>query len=186
MYFHCLLIKKNKINKIIIMSITSYFKRFFQKRKIPAGHYNIKVVSLPEGLTYYSELPKELVYALEKEPEIKNKMVRFLECFGLGLRTIEKTPELILEAVNNIAIISQHKTITTWLIPLLTEGKRPVFSSDDYKIALEKKINLDKLVDIIYVRRFDFKQFILLDESSNVDPFSNIQLERFIEIEESG
>ncbi|HQJ75449.1 MAG TPA: hypothetical protein PKW14_07705 [Bacteroidota bacterium] len=165
------------------MNIIRFFSSLFPRRKIFPGHYNIKVVSLPDELTYYPVLPKELIYVIEKIPSIKIRISKLLERYGLGLRTIEKTPELVLEAVNEISVLTQHRTIITWLIPLLKKGIRPKFSAEDYENARNKNIDLERLVDIIFTRRFDFKQFILIDESCNLNPQDNIQLERFIEIE---
>jgi hypothetical protein len=165
------------------MLLFRFFGNLFPKRKIFPGHYNIKVVSLPDELTYYPVLPRELIYVVEKDPSFKIKISKLLERYGLGLRTIEKTPELILEAVNELSVLTQHRTIIPWLIPLLKNGVRPVFSSEDYENALTKNVNLDRLVDIIYSRRYDFKQFILIDEACNLNPQNNIQLDQFIEIE---
>jgi hypothetical protein len=163
------------------MKFFKSIRKLFPERKIFPGHYNIKVVSLPDEMYYLPILPKELIYVIEKDRSYKVRISRQLERAGLGLRTIEKTPEIILDAVNEISVSTQHRTIIPWLAPLLKDGKKPYFTNDDYEKAYKRNINLDKLVDIIYSRRFEFKRFLLIDETCKTNPENNFQIDNTLE-----
>ena len=138
----------------------------FQKN-FPVGVYTTHVISLEEELEFPKLLPKELRYALRKDPSLKDRVAAALKNGkAIGIRTIEKTPERVLSAISNISTLSQHKTIITWLPPLLLSQTRPTILPDDIDLAAQTSINLDEEIDIILSHRLDFKKFILLDEAN--------------------
>ncbi|HTY11772.1 MAG TPA: hypothetical protein VMF88_11955 [Bacteroidota bacterium] len=133
----------------------------------PAGVYNVHVISLEEELEFPDLLPKELRYALQKDPSLKNRIVKvFKSGKAIGIRTVEKTPERVLTAINNIAVISQHRTIITWLPRLLLTQTRPSFLPADHEAAARNGVDLDEEIAVILSHRLDFKKFVLVDEGN--------------------
>ncbi|MGA9406134.1 MAG: hypothetical protein WBW71_03270, partial [Bacteroidota bacterium] len=138
----------------------------FQK-KPPVGLYNLHVISLEEELEFLNHLPKELRYALQKDPSLKNRIARiFKSGKAIGLRTVEKTPERVLSAINNIAVLSQHRTIITWLPRLLLTQTRPLFLPSDHELAAKNSLDLDEEIAVILSHRLDFKKFVLVDDGN--------------------
>lgn len=138
----------------------------FQK-KPPVGLYNLHVVSLEEELAFLHLLPKEFRYALQKDPSLKNRIAKILKSGkAIGIRTVEKTPERVLSAINNIAVLSQHRTIITWLPRLLLSQTRPLLIPSDHELAAKNNVDLDEEIAVILSHRLDFKKFILVDDGN--------------------
>ncbi len=138
----------------------------FQKNP-PIGLYNLHVISLPEEIEFLRLLPKELRYALQEDPSLKNRITKiFKSGKAIGIRTIEKTPERVLSAINNIAVLSQHRTIITWLPRLLLSQTRPLFLPYDHELAAKSNVDLDEEIAVILAHRLDFKKFILVDDGN--------------------
>lgn len=137
------------------------------RRNLPIGLYNIQVISLEEELEFVKLLPKEFRFAIKKNPSLKERVASILRNGkAIGIRTIEKTPERVLSAINNISVMSQHRTIITWLPPLLLSQKRPLILPHDYEHASKSDVDLDEEIDVILSHRLDFKRFILIDENA--------------------
>ncbi len=138
----------------------------FQK-KPPIGLYNLHVISLQEELESPHLLPKEFHYALQKDPSLKNRIAKvFKSGKAIGIRTVEKTPERVLSAINNIAVLSQHRTIITWLPRLLLTQARPLLLPSDHELAAKTSVDLDEEIAVILSHRLDFKKFVLVDEGN--------------------
>ena len=122
---------------------------------------------MEEELEFPHLLPKELRYALQKDPSLKIRIAKiFKSGKAIGIRTVEKTPERVLSAINNIAVLSQHRTIITWLPRLLLAQTRPVFIPSDHELAAKSSVDLDEEVAVILAHRLDFKKFILVDDGN--------------------
>jgi hypothetical protein len=135
------------------------------RRNLPIGLYNIQVISLEEELEFVKLLPKEFRYAFKKNHSLKERVASILKNGkAIGIRTVEKTPERVLSAINNISVLSQHRTIITWLPPLLLSQVRPLILPHDYELASKSDVDLDEEIDVILSHRLDFKRFILIDE----------------------
>ena len=150
------------------LKLPSYITQLlrFQKNP-PIGSYNLFVISLEEELEFPKLLPKELRYALQKEPSLKNRVAKvFKSGKAIGIRTVEKTPERVLSAINNISVLSQHRTITTWLPRLLLTRTRPLLLPSDHELAAKSGVDLDEEIAVILSHRLDFKKFILVDEGN--------------------
>lgn len=148
------------------------FSKFLMKqveppKKTPVGSYSVKVVSLPEELDWDEFLPLELQYVFKRMPESKERL-RVLLGAGkaIGVRTIELTPERVLEAVKHISIHSQHNCILTWLPELLRDKHMPIFSPEDHARAKEHGADLDADVRAILDARLSFKKLVLIDEEN--------------------
>ena len=138
----------------------------FQKNP-PVGSYNLRVVSLEGELESPHLLPKELRFALLKDPTLKSRIGKVLKNGkAIGIRTIEKTPERVLSAINNVAVLTQHRTIITWLPGLLTAQTRPMFLPNDHELAAKSGVDLDEEIAVILSHRLDFKKFIIVDEGN--------------------
>lgn len=97
-------------------------KRTEPPKEAPVGSYSVQVVSLPEELDWDECLPIELRYVFKKLPEAKERLRAMLASGkAIGVRTVERTPERVLEAVKHVSFHSQHNCILTWLPELLRD-----------------------------------------------------------------
>src|SRR3989338_8148471 len=133
-------------------------ERFTRPKKIsPAGTYRVDVVSLPEELDFEIDLPIEIQYILRKYQQYQPRIKKILsEGKAIGVRTVLRTPENILQAVHTISVHSQGNYIITWLPELLRNKHRPVFTRQD----------LEKAVETILRDRLRFKKLVLIDEEN--------------------
>jgi hypothetical protein len=138
-----------------------------QHKQSPIGSYAVEVVSLPEELDWEPHLPIELRYLFSKRPETKER-VRALLSAGkaIGVRTVKRTPERMLEAVKRISLYAQHNCILTWLPELLRDKHTPVFLAEDLARAKEHGIDLQADVNVILESRLSFKRLVLIDEEN--------------------
>ena len=148
------------------------FSRLFKsdedvRKTSPVGSYSVQVVSLPEELDWEEHLPVELRYVFKKMPEAKERL-RVLLANGkaIGIRTVERTPERVLEAVKHVSLHSQHNCILTWLPELLRDKHLPVFTPEDRARAKEHGADLDADVRAILDARLSFKKLVLIDEEN--------------------
>ncbi len=134
------------------------------KEKRHIDRYHILTVTHPEELELADELPLELRFVLSRKPERRAMFAELLlRGFGIAIRTVDRTPEAVLKAVDNISRNSQHNTIIPWLPNLLREGKLPVFSEPDLVNAEKQGVNLNADALLIMERRFEFKKIVLVD-----------------------
>jgi hypothetical protein len=154
------------IRHLQILKFPTFLSNLLRFRKnLPIGLYNTRVVSLEEELEFAELLPKELLFAFKKNPSFKERVALILKSGkAIGILTVEKTPERVLSAINSISILSQQRTIITWLPQLLLSQLRPLLLPHDREIAAKSDINLDEEINIILAHRLDFKKFILIDE----------------------
>lgn len=124
------------------------------------------VISLPEELDFEGDLPIEIQYIIKKYPEYKERIRKILsEGKAIGVRTVLRTPENILQAVHTISVHSQGNYIITWLPALLKDKHRPKFTEND-KAKVPAKENLDEAVETILRDRLRFKKLVLIDEEN--------------------
>jgi hypothetical protein len=144
------------------------FERFKRHPKeSPIGSYRLDVISLPEECDWVEYLPIEIRYIFTRYPEYKEKIRAILSRGkAIGVRTILRTPENILKAVNTISVRSQGNYIVTWLPKLLRDKHLPKFTEKDYENAVAHQEDLDKAVEIIERDRLRFKRLVLIDEEN--------------------
>jgi len=144
------------------------FERFSRPpRESPIGSYRLDVLSLPEECDWEHYLPQEILYIFRKHAEYKERIKTILsQGKAIGVRTVTRTPENILKAINSISVYSQHNYIITWLPKLLHEKHRPVFTSTDYLRAKSHGEDLDEAVETILKDRLRFKRLVLIDEEN--------------------
>ena len=112
-------------------------------------------------------MPQEILYIFRKHAEYKERIKTILsQGKAIGVRTVTRTPENILKAINSISVYSQHNYIITWLPKLLHEKHRPVFTSTDYLRAKSHGEDLDEAVETILKDRLRFKRLVLIDEEN--------------------
>lgn len=137
------------------------------KKHSPIGTYRVDIISIPEELDFPGELPIEIRYIISKYPDYKERIRKILsEGKAIGVRTVLRTPENILQAVHTISVHSQGNYIITWLPGLLKDKHRPVFTDSDKKTALGKNENLEDAVETILRDRLRFKRLVLIDEEN--------------------
>lgn len=144
------------------------FERFTRPRKVsPVGTYRVDVISLPEELDFEENQPAEIRYIIKHYPEYKEKIRKILsQGKAIGVRTVLRTPENILQAIHTISVHSQGNYIITWLPQLLHDKHRPKFSEADRKRQLAHGENLEKAVETILRDRLRFKRLVLIDEEN--------------------
>jgi len=144
------------------------FERFTRpKKNSPIGTYRLDVISLPEECDYTDDLPGEIQYVFKRYPEYKERVRDILsQGKAIGVRTVLKTPENILQAVHTISVHSQENFIITWLPQLLHEKHRPKFSTEDLKKNLKGGQKLETAVEVILRDRLRFKRLVLIDEEN--------------------
>lgn len=145
-------------------------KQFFRRVGIlednrPIGRYSITLLSLPEELDHPELIPAELRYVFKRKPALKKRVRELIasEHLSIGVRTTKRTPERIVQAINNVSHYSQHLTVTTWLPSLIKDGKRPTLTGADRKTARKHKVDIDEDVELIYGYRSEFKKIVLLN-----------------------
>lgn len=141
----------------------------FIKRERKPARFRFDAVFDPEELDHPELLPTEFQYALRKA-DIKNDLKKVLGTEGgdkgIAIRTTIKTPEHVLRAVNNIAVLTQHRCITTWLPQLIRNGTRPVFTEADHEQAQKSGIELHQEIATIIREASRFKRFAIIDEEN--------------------
>ena len=146
-------------------SISSFVRRVFGLRiPVTADGYLLEVVTVPAELDQIESIPIELQYVLSLKPSRVEAFRGFLEQgYGVGVRSVEKTPERILQAVEHISRLSQANTIIPWLEGLLRREEFPSFTLDEMERAAEKGVNLNEEVRVILSHRYEFTKIILVD-----------------------
>lgn len=145
-------------------SIHSIWSKLFPfKRLPPIDRFHVSVVTSPAELEFGEFLPLELRYAMAVRPSRHETFRTLLERgFGIGVRTVDKTPERVLLAVDRISHLTQHNTIIPWLERLLREEQLPIFSEEELRTAEAKGINLYEEAKTILAKRYEFKRIVLV------------------------
>ena len=148
--------------------ISRLFRSDEETRKAsPVGSYSMQVVSLPEELDWEEHLPVELRYVFKRLPEAKERLRALLGAGkAIGVRTVERTPERVLEAVKHVSFHAQHNCVLTWLPELLRDKHLPTFTDEDRRRAAEHGADLDADVRAILDARPTFKKLVLIDEDN--------------------
>src|SRR3989344_2490375 len=144
------------------------FERFTRpKKQSPIGTYRVDVISLPEELNFERDLPVEIQYIVRRYPEYKEKIRKILSSGkAIGVRTVLRTPENILQAVHTISVHSQGNYIITWLPELLRNKHRPNFTRQDLEQTEARGESLEQSVETILRDRLRFKKLVLIDEEN--------------------
>ncbi len=133
------------------------------KRPLSIDRFHVRVVTNPKELEFAEHLPIEIRYVLAVRPARHETFRHLLEQgFGIGVRTVDKTPERVLHAVDRISHETQHNTIIPWLDNLLRNEELPIFSEEELRLAEGKGINLYEEAKVILSQRFEFKKIILV------------------------
>ncbi len=126
--------------------------------------YHLASVTHPEEIDAKKNLPLEIDFVLSRRPDYQLQLTDLLRRgFGIAVRTVDQTPEVVLKAVDNISRYSQHNTIIPWLPNLLREGILPVLTIADLVNAEKHDVNLNKDVLLVMEHRFEFKKIVLVD-----------------------
>lgn len=143
--------------------LQSIWSKIFRGKRKPIDKYHLSVVTTAAELEFGEILPLEIRFVLAFKPS-RHETFRLLlgNGFGIGVRTVEKTPERILQAVDRLSRLTQHNTILPWLEKLLKNEEMPVFSEEELRLAEAEGINLYEEVKIILEQRFEFKKIVLI------------------------
>ncbi|MFA5935882.1 MAG: hypothetical protein WC787_03450 [Patescibacteria group bacterium] len=144
--------------------LTSFWSKLLPFKRPPrVDRYHVTAVTNPVELEIGEQLPIEIRYVLAVRPSRHEAFRKLLEKgYGIGVRTVDKTPERVLQAVDRISQETQHNTIIPWLERLLRHEELPVFSEEELRNAERKGINLYEEVRIILGKRYEFKKIILI------------------------
>ncbi len=144
--------------------LASWRQRVLPFTSLPSiDRFHVSVVTSVAELEYAELLPIEVRYVLAVRP-LRHEAFRLLleRGYGIGVRTVDKTPERILRAVDAISHASQHNTVLPWLERLLRHEELPVCTEEELRIAEAKGINLYEEARCILSQRFEFKKIILV------------------------
>ncbi len=123
----------------------------------------MSVVTIPAELEFGEILPLEIRFVLAIKPSRHETFRQLLEGgFGIGVRTVEKTPERVLLAIDRLSRLTQHNTILPWLERLLKNEEIPIFSEEELRRAEDQEVNLYAEVKVILAQRFEFKKIVLV------------------------
>lgn len=107
-------------------------RNFFKTKHKLACTYRIRVVSLAEEFDNPHSLPLMLQYIRAKNPELFGRLRQVISGGkAIGVRTVLKSAESVLTAVNEISVRSQHRMILTWLPSLLWDQQKPHITDTD-------------------------------------------------------
>lgn len=110
------------------------------------------------------QLPLELRFVLKKDPKRAQDIRALLESgYGIGIRTVEETPEAVLKAIDHISHLTQENTVIPWLPRLLRDGDMPTFSELELRTAERAGVALYEQARLILERRYEFKKIVLID-----------------------
>lgn len=157
--------KKGNYATIWRMSLLhSWWSKIVPFKRVPRiDRFHVTVVTAPKELEFGELLPIEIRYVLAMRPSRHEAFRKLLENgFGIGVRTVDKTPEAVLTAVDHISHETQHNTILPWLERLLRHEELPVFSEEELRVAENKGINLYEDARTILAQRFEFKKIVLV------------------------
>lgn len=142
---------------------------FHRTRRVApgVGSYEVEVLSLPEECDFVETLPFELRFIFKRYPEYSERIRKILKAGkAIGVRTVLRTPENILQAVYNISVYSQYNYIVTWLPELLRGKHLPIFSPADEERARAHGVDLSAAIETIEHDRLWFKRLVLIDEEN--------------------
>ncbi len=126
--------------------------------------YHLRVVTSEAELSVTEELPIEIRYILAARPSSFDQFRKFLQAgYGIGVRSVERTPQHVLQAVDRISRLTQENTILPWLERLLRSEEIPHFSAGELERVEATGVNLYAEVKVIMAQRFEFKKIILVD-----------------------
>lgn len=147
------------------MSALSLVKRWFGIRESqPVDRYHLRVITNAAELKQFSHLPLEIQFVLAKHPERVDTFRDLLERgYGIGVRTVERTPELLLGAIDLISHQTQENTVLPWLPRLLREGELPIFTEYELRTAERAGINLYEQAKLVLEKRYEFKKIVFVD-----------------------
>jgi len=134
------------------------------RRPPPIDHYDLQAVTSAAELALQEYLPLEIRYVLAVRPSRFETFRKLLEQgYGIGVRTVAKTPEGILTAVDRISRHSQANTVIPWLPNLLRKEELPVWSEEELRQAESLGINLYQEARTILAERFEFRKIVIVD-----------------------
>ncbi len=134
------------------------------RRESHIDKYHVKVITSPAELSISEELPIEFRYVLASRPSRFETFRRLLEQgYGIGVRTVDRTPDRVLTAVDHISRETQENTVIPWLEDLLRRKEIPVFTAEELAQATAKGIDLTEEANAILAERFEFKKIVLVD-----------------------
>lgn len=144
---------------------SSLRQRFGESRVKPiVDYYHLEVVTSVEKLQRPEKLPLELRYVLAVRPSRQAIFRTWLENgYGIGIRSVEQTPEQLLNAVDRISRWSQENTVIPWLERLLRHEELPIWSQSDLESAEAEGVKLTHEAQTILDERYEFKKIVLVD-----------------------
>lgn len=142
----------------------TWVRSFYATKRFSSDRYDIQVLSPGAGLFRPEEAPIEIRYVLGKQPEWLMSLEHLFERgYGIGIRTIARTPEHVLSATKTISDASVRGTIEPWLTRLIRKEEIPVFGEMELHSHYEQGMNLFDEAHIVLSSRHTMKHFILVD-----------------------
>jgi hypothetical protein len=146
-------------------------KRFSSQQKRDVNRFSVRVLSPSKEQFELKDVPFELQYVFKALPESVEKVRTLFERgYGIGIRTIRRTPNTVLQAVDRISEGSQMGVVEPWLTQLIYLEEIPLFTEDELFEQNELGINLFTEAHTILGERFQMKRLVLVDlEAHGID-----------------
>lgn len=126
--------------------------------------YHLRVVTSVAELSVPEKLPIEIRYVLAAHPSSADYFRKLLDAgYGIGIRSVDHTPQRVLQAVDHVSRLTQENTIVPWLELLLRNEELPQFQREELERAEAMGVNLYEEAKVIVAERFEFKKIVLVD-----------------------
>lgn len=142
----------------------SFILRGLLTRRAPSDAYVITAVTHTTALDRPEALPPDVRFVLAASPELRTPLQHLLKNgYGIGVRTLRRTPGRILTAIDRIAERTQGNTLLPWLPTLLEKEEVPLFTREELEQAHADGIDLYEEARIIAEERDTFRKLVLID-----------------------
>lgn len=145
------------------MTFSSLFRDRFARRT-PVDEYVVAAVTSTAALDRPECLPPDVRFVLAASPELRTPLQQLLKNgYGIGVRTVPRTPGRVLTAIDRIAERTQGNTVIPWLPTLLEKEEVPLFTREELEQAHADGVDLYEEARIIAEEREAFRKLVLID-----------------------
>lgn len=127
----------------------------------PAEYFSIQTMTAPIDLSNDAILPRELRHAFRLHPHHREHIQRLIEAGGVfEVHTLQRVPETLLHAVDQISRSTQEQTLLPWLSRLVRDHEVPTFTTSELHAAEREGIDLYQAARLLVAHRDIGKRFV--------------------------
>lgn len=143
-------------------------KWFTSRTRKSVNRFDVRVLCPPAKRFEPTDMPFELRFVFRQFPECADRVRALFERgYGIGIRTVLRTSEDVLDAVARISEGSYHGVLEPWLTHLIFSEEVPVFTEDELYEQNQRGVNLYTEAHVILSERFLMKRLVLIDLESH-------------------